>query len=60
MFSDKQLINSADYKVVVIWSGFMGRQNKRFLRKVKDIRLSHENLAVEYYFVNFDNVLYRL
>lgn len=60
MFSGKQLINSADYKVVVIWSGFMGRQNKRFLRKVKDVRSSHENLAVEYYFVNFDNALFRL
>lgn len=52
--------DSSKYTVVVVWSDWMGRQNKRFLQKVKDIRSANQKVEVDYLYVNFDNVLYRL
>jgi hypothetical protein len=52
---DKVNVETHDYYVFVHWSIFMGRQSKRFIRKVQDnIKLS-KNLKVKVFYINVDN-----
>jgi hypothetical protein len=55
----ERVIPEKPYSVVVIWTDAFGRQNKRFIEKVKEFRSTHQDKS-NYYFVNFDNIIHQM